>query len=515
MILQAQALQVYKLPNNGYYTEEISPSLVIDHYHTTYIPFNISNIKFTLSQLLSNVLILEPMVNKQNNNFMKTQFFHVFKTLNNTYDTYAKLNAYETNNRKKRGLMNFLGSSIKFITGNLDNNDLETITQNIEILKHNQLNSMHKINDLSSFAGNIMNKFEENIKIINENSKTIRTELSKLDNEFNLILSLQDQYMQIANLNQFLEKLLRIFSFAHLETLDLEIFSINEINEIWQYLTLHYPKNALWSIKHISELTLICKTGFLISNEMAILAIKIPIFEENVCNLKIVYPIPSNESRILISPSKYYCNELWYKNCREITSRWICSDPLVNSCFLFKNCQYATVQNNYQVHTLTYKNSLLFCTKTAETVYEDCFQYQKETLLDCSLVQSQCDVIIKQRKYSLAVNNISTIYPEATNLLSTNLSLNLQIKHLEDPTRIQEDLLEPIKFENLIPQQQTHYYLIFSIICIIFVCSLSIVIYQWKKYRVLKAIPIKTLQEIINEDVERTQGGGEISANQP
>lgn len=495
-----------------YYTEEISPSLIIDHFHTTYIPFNISSIKYTLSQLLSNVIILSSMVNKQNNNFTKTQLFHVSKALNNTYDTYAKLNVYEINNdRRKRGLINFLGSGIKFVTGNLDNNDLDVITQNLEVLQHNQINSMHKINDLSSFAGNIMNKFKQNVKIMNENSQAIRSEFSKLNNEVNLILSLQDLYIQITNLNQFLEKLLRIFSFAHLQTLDLEILSLDEINEIWQYLNIHYPKNALWSIKHISELTLICRTGLLILNEMAILAIKIPIFEKKLCNLKIVYPIPNNESKILISPSKYYCNNLWYKNCEEINSRWICSDPLVNTCSLPKNCQYATVQNSYQVHTLTHKKSLLFCTKTPETIYEDCFQFQKLNLQDCSLIQSECDVIINQQKYSLAINNISIEYPEAKNLQSTNLSINLQIKHLEDPARIQEDLLEPIDFENLVPKQ-SHYF-IFTTICILIVCSLSILVYQWRKHQYLKTIPIETLERIINEDVENSKGGEEISLN--
>ena len=245
---------------------------------------------------------------------------------------------------------------------------------------------------------------------------------------------------------------------------------------------------------------------------MAILAIKIPIFENNVCNLKFVYPIPSNESKILISPSKFYCNELWYKNCQEINSRWICSDPLINSCYLPNNCQYATVQNNYQVHTLTYKNSLLFCSKNSETIYENCFQFQKLDVQDCSLIQSQCDIIINHRKYSLAVNNVSIVqYPEAINLQPTNFSINLQIRHLEDPTKIQEDLLEPIKFEELIPQTQSHFYFIFTILCIIFICSISIALYQWRKHRYLKAIPVKTLQKIINEDVEESEGGGVIS----
>ena len=55
------------------------------------------------------------MVNKQNNNFTKTQFFHLFKILNHTFETYAKLNVFEPN-RKKRGLMNFIGTGIKFVT---------------------------------------------------------------------------------------------------------------------------------------------------------------------------------------------------------------------------------------------------------------------------------------------------------------------------------------------------------------------------------------------------------------
>ena len=109
---------------------------------------------------------------------------------------------------------------------------------------------MHKINDLSSFAGNIMQEFKNNIRTINENSKNIRNEISQLDRQSNLLLNLQSQYIQITNLNQCLEKILRILSFGHLETLDLEILSLKQINEIWQYLKVHYPKNALWPIRH-------------------------------------------------------------------------------------------------------------------------------------------------------------------------------------------------------------------------------------------------------------------------
>ncbi|KAL1488743.1 hypothetical protein ABEB36_014542 [Hypothenemus hampei] len=337
--------------------------------------------------------------------------------------------------------MNFLGSGIKFITGNLDDTDLEIITQNFETIKHNQLNAIHKINDLSSFAGNIMNEFQKTLRDINENSETIAKKLSTINNELNIILSMQDQYFEINQLIELLEKILRVFSFAHMETFDIEIITSKEIDEIWYYLKQHYPKNALWSIGHMTELTLICKARLLIFDDMVILAIKILIFEQSVCNLKFVYPIPNNESKIVISPN-----------------------PLIDSCSLLQDCQYASVQNSYHVHTLTYKNALLMCTRAEEIIYENCFKFDKIRLGGCHII-----------RISL---------PTITNFKMSNLTLDLKIKHLEDPSQIQEDLLEPIHLEGLVPQENVH-----------FIIGISIVL----------------VSSIINEDVEKTQDGGEIS----
>ncbi|KAL1487689.1 hypothetical protein ABEB36_015666 [Hypothenemus hampei] len=249
--------------------------------------------------------------------------------------------------RVNRGLMNFLGSGIKFITGNLTDTDLEIITQNFETIKHNQLNAIHKINDLSLFAGNIMNEFQKTLRDINENSETITKKLFTINNELNIILSI-------------------VFSFTNMETFEIEIITSKEIDEIWHYLKQHYPKNALWSIGHMTELTLICKAGLLILDNMVILAIKIPIFEQSVCNLKFVYPIPNNESKIVISPN-----------------------PLIDSCSLLQDCQYAAVQNSYYVHTLTYKNALLICTRTEEVIYENCFKFDKIRLGGCHIIQRE------------------------------------------------------------------------------------------------------------------------------
>ena len=92
------------------------------------------------------------------------------KQLNDTFDLFNKFEYIETpvKYRSRRGLFNFLGSAIKFITGNLDDNDLDIITNNLQMLKNTQVNIMHKINEFSSFAGNLIKRFSENLKIIEE-----------------------------------------------------------------------------------------------------------------------------------------------------------------------------------------------------------------------------------------------------------------------------------------------------------------------------------------------------------
>ena len=61
-------------------------------------------------------------------------------------------------------------------------------------------------------------------------------------------------------------------------------------------------------------------------------------------------------------------------------------------------------------------------------MFENCFQFVKHNLTGCSHIQSQCDVIINQYKYTLRSNNIAAKFAEVeSTILASNLSLNLQL----------------------------------------------------------------------------------------
>lgn len=505
------------LNTNGYYSEEVSSASVVNHYHTTYIPFNLTSIKYTLSRLFANLLFIQSTAENANTSLSYLHNSNLHKQLNDTFDLFNKFQNTETfkESRSKRGLFNFLGNGLKFITGNLDDKDLETINSNFQILRNNQINSIHKINEYSSFAGNLIKRFSENLKLIEENSKNLHKEFSEIHSELKYLYLAQIQSFQVNEIQRFLEKLIRIISFAHLETLDLEIFSQQEINDIWNFLALQYPKNTLWPLKHFSELSLICKTGLMLYSEMAILVIRIPIFEDNTCSLKIVYPIPNNESKIVISLSSYYCNQLWYRKCKQINTHWICENPIENSCLLEEEkCSYAFIRNNYKVHLLTHSQSLIFCSKENQTIYEDCFQFKKLSLQNCWLIRSNCKVIIGQHKYSLSNQNFTINAPTFKELPTVTAHIDLKINHLKEPEKMSEDLMEPVRYQDLSPLRSNEYFHCIIIILVIsIVCIIIFLVYYLKKQKTTKSVPIKLIKQLIDEDAEETRDGGIIDLN--
>lgn len=71
--------------------------------------------------------------------------------------------------RTKRALINVLGSAIKFITGNLDDNDLQDIKSNLNKLYLNDKKVITKISELTSFANHLTERYSKDMQIVSEN----------------------------------------------------------------------------------------------------------------------------------------------------------------------------------------------------------------------------------------------------------------------------------------------------------------------------------------------------------
>jgi len=257
-------MEIMKIPDNGYYVEAISSSLVLETYHTTYITFNLSIIHNTLAHLFVKHLIREGRLKKSfpKNTNLKFQLNHSYKQLDNAFINLQKLKHGEINQRKRRGLINFLGSSIKFVTGNLDHEDLNEINSNFKNIRMNQIKTMHKLNQLSSFAGHVTDKFQTDLFTVYNHTQTLKQAMNNISNLLDFVIQIQDHSLQILIItDSYINKLLNTVTFAMTNTLDIELFNLDELKQIWTFLKSHYSSYQLWPLNQIYELISICKTG--------------------------------------------------------------------------------------------------------------------------------------------------------------------------------------------------------------------------------------------------------------
>lgn len=141
---------------------------------------------------------------------------------------------YKKSNRSKRAI-DILGHTIKFITGNLDSEDLQIINSNLDELRKTG-NTYVKQNNRQI---RINSKFENRLNLINNQIKDQSNILSKFTKQSNLLVSENDKILLILQLDTFLENLKSIeyaVVLARMNIVNTLILTPKEIETIMQEL---------------------------------------------------------------------------------------------------------------------------------------------------------------------------------------------------------------------------------------------------------------------------------------
>lgn len=96
----------------------------------------------------------------------------------------------QTQNRSKRGLIDGLGSVIKFFTGNMDAKDADRINKITEHLKNNQMSLQAQIDNQYSLNTDIMKQFNATVKNIEYNENLLKRKIINVNE--NLINTTRD-----------------------------------------------------------------------------------------------------------------------------------------------------------------------------------------------------------------------------------------------------------------------------------------------------------------------------------
>lgn len=109
-------LQIEEIETDGFFVENLGPTKILDHYHKFYFYINLTQIEINFSNLWTNSYILSLKCNDSCPliNYLKENCFEI-------EDELSKLVF-----RNKRSI-DSLGSAIRFVTGNLDQDDLKTL----------------------------------------------------------------------------------------------------------------------------------------------------------------------------------------------------------------------------------------------------------------------------------------------------------------------------------------------------------------------------------------------------
>lgn len=229
--------------------------------------------------------------------------------------------------RHKRGLINGVGSLIKFITGNLDANDAEKYDSILKHLnnKHEELEEQIKNHYSISYA--LMDKFNENLQKINHNDQILMEEIKNLKEISSMETHVRQLETALSHQSALLQHILDVLqdiensiTFCKMGRMHPSIMSPTVLLEELNSLSKFYTNNSLLNFQreHLWELQAHIKVKCYISSEEVVYFLDVPIVRPEMYDLFLLQPVPSliEGQYISVLPSSKFA--LKSENTREI-----------------------------------------------------------------------------------------------------------------------------------------------------------------------------------------------------
>lgn len=309
-----------------------------------------------------------------------------------------------TQTREKRALINALGSIIKTITGNLDQDDAERIDNNIDILKQNQNDLKISLNKQMTLLSKSIDNFQETIKNISHNQEILEYRVNQIIETINKVeiketnlfefFRIHMIFSQITtfyqNIYDILENIETAISFAKLNTFHNTIVNTNELLAELRLLTkkLTFEKLPFEpTSENILKLENTLEIRSFVKNKEIVFVIEIPLVEKLNYNLFQLFPLPTKHDKYfkIIVPNFEYLliNErnFGYSNqpCKRISlNEFLCNH--IHSENFYKNIPC-------EVQLLRYEHNISNC----NTLYIDIDNMQLQN--------------IEENKWILVTNN--------------------------------------------------------------------------------------------------------------
>lgn len=493
-------LQIEEIETDGFFVENLGPTKILDHYHKFYFYINLTQIEINFSNLWTNSYILSLKCNDSCPliNYLKENCFEI-------EDELSKLVF-----RNKRSI-DSLGSAIRFVTGNLDQDDLKTLNTQLKNLFNNDQKIVNQIHKFTSFANHITNRYINDLNIMQDNLNKSMQAINEIDNEFNLGQSILYNIYLSQKLISIIKSVQRTITLAFNDVTNLEIISTSELEAIIDHLKQIYKKEQLLDLDvlHLFKIIEFSKFSIVSIDKTLTCILYIPILQTESLTYQRIYPIPNRFGQIILPPAKFRLHnskkELWTEEqCPHIETHILCTKRQTESkCSINKlsNCNFAEAINEYRVSIQLKNNKILFSCKTPTKILENCGnQIAYKEVNGSYLISSdnQCRVIIDDVIFENAFSNFTYQIPKITSeTFKTKKLIHLKSKHLDDVGYLKseaEELENPIELHTFI--QKGH----FLLTTILFIVALTGSIILVSKKRCISSLWRKQTMVVDDEE---------------
>ena len=291
-----------------------------------------------------------------------------------------------SNMRTKRGLINGLGTAIKYIFGNPDANDLEKINNYLNSLQHQQQENVFTLNKSISVINTISKQINNNTNIINENLKDMWKTINDQTLQSNLFEAVMTLITQEQHFLGLLNKIKRSFIFNE-QLFDLELLTYDQISDIRAHLLAIYSQKEL--ILHYHNLLdfRFAQGSIAFTQNLIVYTIKIPILNPIEFSLyqRLAIINYNNQTEVITTPwsltgssIKLFankCRQMYEKDflCQQIITEKVkpiiisISPPLILTYKLSENLTLVSSNYNDYIGLLNIQNK---SQETTATTYQ-------------------------------------------------------------------------------------------------------------------------------------------------
>jgi hypothetical protein len=479
-----------------------------------------------LIKLLDNTINYFNIINNtfyNNNTTFKTQSAAYRNTLKDSLtqvhylikESQNKLNNLTPHLRSKRGLIDIIGKTSKFLFGTLDSDDAAKYENAFKILNHNQ-NSLNKQMQLQiSISQNLIDNYNHTITTLNTNQILIKTKLKHFEHnvyktfdDISAFLRAQNILNQVIlncqNLITFLDNLEDAITFAKLRTLHSSVISTSELKNILDNLTHLYGKNKIPQFTNILSYYQIADLRVSFANNTILFSIHMPILNSDIFNLYHIYPIPQSNLTI-VPPNPYLLlstqlHQYQEEDCLHIEDSRICENKLTpndEDCIasmilnaVMKKCHLTKVQLEKPIKQLISNSHVLIIPTKQMRIKKTCNNVGFTILKQPSLVkipqhcEVECDDFrFKNEKDSLQGEPflLPEIKIEENREETVTRSLILHQVDLDEISKLQTRISEINPTSHIETHDIRHLYPSISSTVII-ICALVFIIVKWKNH---------------------------------